>query len=306
MIPMKFVKGNVHIPTKFSIYSKGNIFFTISDYFSFIRKEFYYTNIALLVIFFFSISYPQESINLYHGTILIGITRNDTIWIGVDSKSVGNNGDVIKVCKIIKTPEFVFAYCGLSQSNVKSDNKVTKKINIDKLLYDAYHQGITMDKTMEIFNKIYIQMHEIVGSVMNSEANYPINSVLNEIASTIFFARYDINKIEFIFNYYFPIVGENNHIDVKFSPHRWVSEIGDRVKIAPFFPNVGKRETFVIDTSKDIPTNLRNFIKHRINVDKKNLGPPLILFKLAKTVLIGLKNINHVNNINLKFTLNLD
>ena len=241
-----------------------------------------YKYITFFIILLCCISYSQESITQYHGTILIGITRNDTMWIGVDSKSVGNNGDVRTACKIIKTPEFVFAHAGLTQVNIKSGNKVIKEIKIDSLLYDAYKQGISMDKTMEIFNKNFIHMHEIEGSLMNSKANYPINFVLNEIASTIFFAKYDNNKIEFIFNYYFPIVREHNHIEVKFSPHKVVSKMGDEVKIAPFFPRFRKKEPLVIDISKDIPANLRNFIKHQITVDTTNLGLPINIIRICK------------------------
>src|SRR4030065_1998263 len=109
MKPIFSIKRNINIP---SIYCNTNCCNAIS-----LRKKFllpikhiYYSYIILLIFITNQISYSQESILQYNGTTIITALRNDTIWIGADSKygSIGFNApDSLNnpgiMCKIIKT-----------------------------------------------------------------------------------------------------------------------------------------------------------------------------------------------------------
>jgi hypothetical protein len=77
---------------------------------------FKYLSITFFIFSIITVSYSQESSLSKKGTTIVYVIRNDTIWIGVDSKIIGEkNGNPIDsvTCKIIKVNNIVFTHAGL-------------------------------------------------------------------------------------------------------------------------------------------------------------------------------------------------
>ncbi len=162
-----------------------------------------------LIFFFIILCYVNESFSQRHGTVLIGVIRNDTIWIGADSKASGDGtvSDTF-VCKILRFNDFVISHSGLYTSG---------KFNVDELITNIASRVNNFYAMMDTIDKYILYWFSQWGDYAISKGNIG-NWMGNTIdTTTIIFAKFiDDNPI--IFYHIFvtkAITSDNIHYKAK-------------------------------------------------------------------------------------------
>jgi hypothetical protein len=128
MKPINSIWRNIDISNQ-SIHPDNNIIFSkVKNFANWINYIVYSYKIFIIILFIilsnFHKSFPQE-----HGTVIISVIRNDTIWIGADSKvkeGIFVYDTFFNQCKIRKYGDFVFTSSGIySDENFDVDSILT-------------------------------------------------------------------------------------------------------------------------------------------------------------------------------------
>src|SRR3989304_7237167 len=94
--------------------------------------------LTFLIISFNYLLYSQECLYPDMGTTIIFILRNDTIWIGTDSKVSNNSKELIPPsCKISVHRNLVFTSAGLTHDNFSNIYLDTLFIHCAKITHDV-------------------------------------------------------------------------------------------------------------------------------------------------------------------------
>ena len=122
-------------------------------------KHLFYSQIIFITLFITSNQFPQP-ISVYSGTTIITVVRNDTLWIGADSKVVDTIKDTVyTVCKIISKGDVVFTNSGII-------GDWTGNFNVYNLFMYSYDKGNTIFETMKIFGDSLILKFKEIGDAV--------------------------------------------------------------------------------------------------------------------------------------------
>ncbi len=158
MKPINIIGRNINVPTFFSQSNYYIVFAKIKNFsnWSFCNS---YSNKIIFTIFFIVIGYIQESFPQEHGTIVICVIRNDTIWVAADSKVINQHRFAAtedSTCKIIRFDDFVFSSAGVFT------NKPTN-FNIQSLITEIRSRTIDFYEMKEAFAKEVVPFFNWIG-----------------------------------------------------------------------------------------------------------------------------------------------
>lgn len=129
---------------------------------------------AVFSIVFTTISLPQNSFSILKGSAIIGITRNDTIWFGADSKTTHSDvlGNTRIQCKIINAGNIVVAHLGLM-------NDFFTNINIDTIITNCVKDGKNTKSIINYLNKTMIYTLQYISTIAIMGNKYSIGDTLH-------------------------------------------------------------------------------------------------------------------------------
>ena len=91
--------------------------------------------IILLVLILNANAHTQNANSQINGTVIIGIIRNDTIWIGADTKfNNTTNLQILNLSKIKIFKNFVYAHAGIFYN-------APTKINFNQIFIESAEKG---------------------------------------------------------------------------------------------------------------------------------------------------------------------
>ena len=271
MKPMNFIERNKNIMSGWldPIY---NIFILKTTNFNTIRDSKYFY-ITFFIIFLCSISYSQESRFIKNGSVFLCVVRNDTVWLGVDSKIYHRS---TPICKIFRAKNFVFASVGIFE--IKQSGIA---FNIDTTLqYCLRHEGFDFYKTMWYFKKICNYYVGLFGVAFDNTYHYPIGTKILDASIKVLFATYKSGKAK-VFTYDFsPLVTKSQIIAVPDSE----SIIGTRGNWSiAYGGEVDKIYGVVPQTlSNDMPTVIKHLIGIEIDAMPEKVGYPINIIRIDK------------------------
>lgn len=276
---MNVVKRNINIMTPFP--------YIINHFFSFIidlgyfesRKYFYYFYVAFFIVALTSISYAQKSFIEKSGSIFVCIQRNDTIWIGVDSK-IYQNPSIIE-CKILKFDNFVFAHVGLTRGTDMYRNFVW---DIDSLFYRAITIKSNFYGIRNYINKSCKVWSSRIGLIEAAKNKMSIGESVIEASITSLFAIYEERKAKvFIYNF-LPIVVKTKSGDSTVTTQVDSGLVIGTKNIKKSLGGVFQEIAHInpTDISTDIPIAIRELIKIEINAHPDKVGYPINIIRITK------------------------
>ncbi len=213
------------------------------------------------------------------GTCVVCVIRNDTIWIGADSKVGQFELDVKTFCKIIESNDFVFTHSGLYIHGWKGTD-------VNKIFRKSASKGVDVYNTMNIFKNDMIRVLEGLGLYEILHNQFSIGDTINIIKVTALFATYNQGKAKRFTQIYSTIVIDTFNvktivkIDSTFAPKEGgfsYGVIGANAYIAGYIQR-NEKEVRALPPIKLINT----FIK----IEAKNLpeivGGPIDMIRITK------------------------
>lgn len=163
----------------------------------------------LLVVLFITINSnltnAQAKVVAIKGTTVISIARDDTIWIGADSKVTNLTNDIRYDCKLKITDSIIFTYTG-------SYWYITDLINIntDSIFYHCIkNKNTSVDNIIKRFNDTIITALEKIGLDLMQRNKYKVNDTIdNELNAIFSFNRRNVPHM--MVNAYRTIVVDTN------------------------------------------------------------------------------------------------
>lgn len=138
-----------------------------------------------IIVFFVCIVgsiYAEESVLYGEGTTGICIIRNDTIWIGVDSKVTDTMGsDSLFKCKILTTDKIIFTQTG---NNFYIDSQIN--IHIDTLFINCANEDAAPTQIINCFHDAVLAAYKIIGSNEMLSMRYSIGDTIPYRLNSIF------------------------------------------------------------------------------------------------------------------------
>jgi len=275
MKPYNFIKRNINIPSIFSYSIRNNVISNVNYLKSFFIKL-RYSYIAFFIIFISTINYSQELLSINRGTTVVGIARNDTIWIGADSKME----DGTTKCKIVKTDSMVFTHAGIFNESIT-------QINIDTLFVRTVRKVRNVKETREWFNYAMRYILQLTGSLkMPGSIKYRIGDKILEDQTGCLIATYLNGKPIIYTHEYITTVLDNNlaspcqtRTDVIYDSY--VTEMGG-FRIFSFGYDKLIRNATEDFSNWDIPTLINHLIGMEINRTPSKVGKPISIIRLTK------------------------
>ena len=234
--------------------------------------------IIIIIISVNFISNAQSNSSISKGTTIITVIRNDTVWIGADSKETTSWGNTI-VCKIIRKPSFVFAHAGIS--GLRSDKEGLKNINIIEFALN-HSTGNSLQKIMNNFNKNFTYIFTRLIMKTKAYSNYSVRDTISNFITSVIFANYESRQANVFCFDYIPIIVKNDSVEIKINYNSRTGRIGGGFHSALS----GERDIIepIINkySTSNIPEAINLLINKEIKAVPQIVGLPINIIRIDK------------------------
>ena len=203
--------------------------------------------------------------------------RNDTIWIGADSKIISKEGgpSLTPRCKIIKANNFVFVHAGLFGYG---------GYDIDSIFYYCYGIGRNYYNTRILFKDLTIKvLYQIASEKVTRDPQKFISGKKDTDYVSTVFATYETYKAKFISYVYKATIGKND--GGVYTITNVDSTIIESSLGATYTYLGGVYDAIILmrpNKNEDIPTFINNLIKIEIKAEPNKVGYPINKIRIAK------------------------
>ena len=231
--------------------------------------------IIIIIISVNFISNAQSNSSISKGTTILTVIRNDTVWIGADSKETTSWSNTI-VCKIIRKPSFVFAHAGIS--GLRSDKE---EINIIEFALN-HSGGESLQKIMNNFNKNFTDIFTRLIMKIKVYSNYSVGDTISNFITSVIFANYESRQANVYFFDFIPIIAKNDSVEIKIHYNSRTGRIG-----GGFHPALsGERDIIeqIINkySTSNIPEAINILINKEIKAVPQIVGLPINIIRIDK------------------------
>jgi len=235
--------------------------------------RFKYLYITIFIVFVSLLNFHKAEF-IKSGTTIICVVRNDTVWIGADSKIVDQFGKFIGIgCKVFSGKNFVFANSGLFGYG---------KYNIPNIAYRSIGEYFTIND-LWLFKRYAIKILYEIGENMSTRKIYKAGQSEEVHFSTIFATNTNGNTNIF-FDTYELEVGCCNRGSV------YAIVKVDSVFASGISTNVLTYKAGIYDEIKsmdanrteDIPIFIKKLITIEINAHPDSVGYPINIIRVTK------------------------
>ena len=226
------------------------------------------------------LSYPQEMFNISKGSAVIGIARNDTIWIGADSKitDTGILGSATSRCKIIRSGNIIFAHHGVIKDYFTN-------VDIDTIIVHSIEGGTDVRSIIEYFNQAMIFTLQYISTLEVIGKKYSIGDTLNNYHTGFLIAAVEreqpiLYSLEYDTKVNDTVPRQSFLTKTELIQQHYNAEIG---KIRYFAQGVGNiDEEIRAYQNRNIPSVIVELIERAIQKFPDHLGGPISIIQITK------------------------
>jgi hypothetical protein len=249
-------------------------------------KIFIDSKVIFLFIFICFNSFPQDSF-INKGTTIIAVVRNDTVWIGADSKVTDEDGNFVgTTCKILRYNDIVFAHAGLKTDFVAD-------IDIENIFISSYFRNKTLSGTVKTFGDSLMLAIDRANRNSKIGMEYEIGDTIKTHIVEAYFAGVENDTLKLFVYLIVPWVGVLHRNGIVFSPYlREVS--AQQSSFIPVFGGYANKIRYIGDIFKsgDVPQLIRAMILIECAKESKFVGEPINIIRITKNGIEWIENQN--------------